>query len=229
MKSTRSRNLAEATCRALEACSEEWVKRAGRGVRLEAKVEEDGEVSIAPGGLRFASTEAFQGAIDTGFALPRIVPLLLRPVDSIRAILTLRALARIFEDETDSEMKAALGLRGGLAAAEVLGLRDPKCREALQREKPGVVAFEVSGMNFGAWFGFGPNGSPKSGSGEPREEAAAKVCFRDSGVACRAVDGILDSLAAPALGEVEVTGRIPLAEVVGYVADLAASRLGFAR
>ena len=44
-----------------------------------------------------------------------------------------------------------------------------------------------------------------------------------------AVDGKLDSLAAPALGEVEVTGRIPLAESVGYVADIAARNLVFAR
>ena len=41
----------------------------------------------------------------------------------------------------------------------------------------------------------------------------------------RAVETGLDPLIAPAIGEVKVSGRIPLAEAVGYVADRASRDL----
>jgi hypothetical protein len=57
------------------------------------------------------------------------------------------------------------------------------------------------------------------------EKADAQVTFRDLEVALRAVETGLDPLIAPAMGEVEVAGRIPLAEAVGYVASKASRDL----
>ena len=218
-----------ATCRALEACSEEWVERGGRGVALQVEFTEGGEVRFSPGGLCFANYWTFLRAVTHGFAWPRIAPLLMKPLETFRAIRTLRGLAGAFLDAKDAETKAALGLRGGLAAAEAFARLEPKCVEALARECPGTVVFTVAGEDLAVWFRIEPDARYRSGSGDPPDDPAARVCFRDLEVACRAVDGKLDSLAAPALGEVEVSGRIPLAEAVGYVADMAARNLVFAR
>jgi hypothetical protein len=141
----------------------------------------------------------------------------------------LKALAAAFADSENVMTKVALGLRGGLGAAEAYARLDSKCIGAIGRESPGTVTFTVEGEDLSMWFRIEPKARYSSGSGEPPEVPAARVRFRDLETACRAVDGKLDSLAAPALGEVEVTGRIPLAESVGYVADIAARNLVFAR
>ena len=122
------------------------------------------------------------------------------------------------------EVKVAIGLRSGLAAAEVYGCEDLKCKEALAREQSGCVAFSVVDAEVAAWFQLGPNGF-HSGRGEPSGKADARVTFRDLEVALRAVETGLDPLIAPAIGEVKVAGRIPLAEAVGYVASKASRDL----
>ena len=221
--------FAMATCRALEACSEEWVERGGRGVALQVDFTDGGEVRFSPGGLCFPNYWTFARALSEGFAWPRILPLLMKPVTTFRAIRTLRALSDAFQDANDLTIKAALGLRAGLAAAEAFARFEPKCVELLARENPGTVVFTVEGMDLVAWFRIQPDAKYSSGRGEPPEKPAVRVCFRDPDVVCRAVDGKLDSLAAPVLGEVEVSRRIPLAEVVGYVADMAGNNLVFAR
>ncbi len=218
-----------AACRALEACSEEWVERGGRGVALQVELMDGGEVRFSPGGLCFANYWTFLRAVTRGFAWPRIAPLLMRPMKTFRVIRTLRGLAGAFLDSKDLHTRVALGLRGGLAAAEAFARLEPKCVEALARECPGTMVFTVAGEDLTVWFRIGLDAQYQSGSGDPPDVPAARVCFRDLEVACRAVDGQLDSLAAPALGEVSVSGRIPLAEAVGYVADMAARNLVFAR
>lgn len=221
--------VASATFRALEACSDEWVNRGGVGTPLRVEFSDGGEVRFSPGGLCFSDYWVLLRALTHGFAMPRIVPMLARPLQTLRAIRTLKALAAAFADSQNVKTKVALGLRGGLGAAEAYARLDSKCIDAIGRESPGTVSFSVRGEDFSMWFRIEPDAKYSSGSGEPPEIPAARVCFRDLEVACRAVDGKLDSLAAPALGEVEVTGRIPLAESVGYVADIAARNLIFAR
>ncbi len=221
--------VASATFRALEACSEEWVKRGCKGTPLKVEFSDGGEVRFSPGGLCFADYWVFLRALTHGFAMPRIAPMLARPLQTLRVIRTLKALAAALVDSENVKTKVALGLRGGLGAAESYAKLDSKCIDAIGRESPGTVSFTVGGEDLCMWFRIEPEAGYSSGSGEPPEVPAARVCFRDLEVACRAVDGKLDSLAAPALGEVEVTGRIPLAESVGYVADIAARNLVFTR
>ncbi|MBU62420.1 MAG: hypothetical protein CMI26_07955 [Opitutae bacterium] len=221
--------VSAATFRALEACSEEWVKRSGKGTPLKVNFSDSGEVRFSPGGLCFADYLVFLRALTHGFAMPRIAPMLIRPLQTFRVICTLRAFAAALVDSENLKTRVALGLRGGLGAAESYAKLDSNCIDAIGRERPGTVSFTVGGEDLSMWFRIEPEAGYSSGSGEPPEIPAARVCFRDLEVACRAVDGKLDSLAAPALGEVEVTGRIPLAESVGYVADIAARNLVFAR
>ena len=229
MNDFKDPTVASATFRALEACSEEWVKRGGKGTSLQLEFSDGGEVRFSPGGLTFADYWVFLRALTDGFAMPRIAPMLARPLETFRVIRTLKALAAAFADSENAKTKVALGLRGGLGAAEAYAGLDSKCIDAIGRESPGTVTFTVEGEDLSMWFRIEPKAQYSSGSGEPPEVPAARVCFRDLETASRAVDGKLDSLAAPALGEVEVTGRIPLAESVGYVADVAARNLVFAR
>ena len=88
---------------------------------------------------------------------------------------------------------------------------------------PFMVANQLAELNR-LLGGLEPDGL-RSGGGEPPVEVAARVTFRDLEVALRAVETGLDPLIASASGEVAVSGRIPLAEVVGYVADKASRDL----
>lgn len=212
--------LCSAYKRVVEVGTEEWVERMGRGTPLTVEHASDGSYRLLPGGLCFTDHLTFMKAIVCGFAWPRLGSLLARPLQSWQAIRTLRGLFSAMLGEFGPEMKAAIGLRAGLAAAEVYGSDDPRCIEALSREAPGCVLFSVAESNVSAWFCLDSD-NLRSGSGEPPVEAAARVIFRDMEVALRAIETGLDSLVAPASGEVAVSGRIPLAEVVGYVADKA--------
>ena len=216
--------LCSAYRRVVEAGTEEWVKRVGRGTPLTVETSADGAYRLLPGGLCFADHLAFVEAVICGFGWPRMGSLLAQPFRSWQAIRVLRGVAAAMRGAFGPEVKAAIGLRSGLAAAEVYGSEDPRCVEALAREAPGCVLFSVAESNLSAWFCLEPDGL-RSGGGEPPVEAAARVTFRDLEVALRAVETGLDPLIAPASGEVAVAGRIPLAEVVGYVADKASRDL----
>lgn len=216
--------LCSAYQRVVEASTEEWAERVGHGRGLKVETTESGEYRLSPGGLCFPHHFAFIEAVIHGFAWPRIGPLLARPIDSWHAIRALRGVAAAMQGGFGPEIKAAIGLRAGLAAAEVYGREDPKCAGALAREAPGCVLFSVAESNLAAWFCLESDGL-RSGGGEPPKEATVRVAFRDLEVALRAVETGLDPMVAPATGEVRVTGRIPLAEAVGYVADKASKDL----
>ncbi len=216
--------LSSAYQRVVEAVTEEWVARMGKGQGLKVQVTTSGEYRLTPGGLCFRDHRAFVEALAHGFSWPRLGRLLSRPVGSWRAIRTLRKVSGAMQGKFGPEVKVAIGLRSGLAAAEAYGREDPKCMEALAREHPGCVAFSVADTELAAWFQLEPDGF-RSGRGEPSEKADAQVVFRDLEVALRAVETGLDPLIAPAVGEVKVAGRIPLAEAVGYVASKASRDL----
>ena len=216
--------LSSAYQRVVEAGTEEWSERAGRGQPLQVETGGGGEYRLSPGGLCFPDHLAFMEAIVCGFAWPRLGSLLAQPIGSWHAIQALRGLSDAMKGNLGPEAKAAIGLRSGLAAAEVYGREDTKCVEAMAREAPGCVVFSVADAVVAAWFRLESDGF-QSGGGEPREDVSARVTFRDLEVALRAVETGLDSLIAPAIGEVKVSGRIPLAEAVGYVADRASRDL----
>ena len=218
--------LATAYRRVLEASSEEWSRRLGQGFGLQANQTELGEIRILPGGLCFRSESDFLEAVTTGFAWPRIGLFLSSPLQSFRAVGVLRGVTSAVQGACGPEVKAAVGLRAGLAAAEAYAALDLKCAEAMARETSGCVVFTVANTDVSAWFRMDAGGY-WSGSGAPEEEADARVVFRDLEVAVRAVETGLDPLVAPVNGEVEVRGRIPLAEAVGYVADRASRKLVF--
>ncbi|MBL62054.1 MAG: hypothetical protein CMI30_01475 [Opitutae bacterium] len=218
--------LATAYRHVLEASSEEWSRRLGKGFGLQASQTELGEIRIMPGGLCFSDEATFLEAVTTGFAWPRIGPFLSSPVQSLRAVGVLRGMTSAVQGGCGPEVKAAVGLRAGLAAAEAYAALDLKCVEAMARESSGCVSFTVANTDVSAWFRMDAGGY-RSGSGEPSEDADARVTFRDLEVAVRAVETGLDPLVAPANGEIEVRGRIPLAEAVGYVADRASRNLVF--
>ncbi len=216
--------LCSAYQRVVEAGTEEWVERMGRGSALKVDATASGEYRLSPGGLCFPDHLSFVEAVICGFAWPRIGSLLTRPAGSWQAFRSLRGVSAAMQGDFGPEVKVAVGLRSGLAAAEVYGRDDAKCADALARESPGCVVFSVDDAEVSAWFRVDPDGF-RSGGGEPTQGASARVAFRDLEVALRAVETGLDPLAAPVRGEVRVSGRIPLAEAVGYVADRASRDL----
>ena len=222
---------AAALARAVEACSEEWSRRSGLGAPVTVRYASDDSVRLSPGGLAFTNYNAFLGAVSHGFAWPRLLSFFRSPLRSIRVVRSLLGMNAALHDDKPTETKLALLLRGGLAAAEAYARLDAACTEAVARETPGLVSFSVDGMNASAWFRIEEREDGRrflSGGGDAPEQPAARVAFRDPDVALRAATGRLDSLAAPALGEVSVRGRVPLAETVGYLADQAAAAVPFA-
>jgi len=216
--------LCAAYQRVLEASTEEWASRVGPGPSLTVQATEDGAYRFSPGGLCFPNRWAFVEAMICGFAWPRLGSLLANPFSSWRAIQSLRGASAAMKGDFGPDVKVAIGLRSGLAAAEVYGREDSQCAEAMSREAPGCVVFAVADASVSAWFSHGDDGF-QSGGGEPSQAVDARIIFRDMETALRAVETGLDPLVAPAAGQVKVSGRIPLAEAVGYVADKASRDL----
>ena len=117
--------LCSAYQRVVEAGTEEWTERMGRGRGLKVEATEQGEYRLSPGGLCFPNHFAFLEAVVCGFAWPRIGPLLAQPVESWHAIRTLRGVsssmlgefgpARVLD--TPITESAFIGAAAGAAAA----------------------------------------------------------------------------------------------------------------
>ena len=80
----------------------------------------------------------------------------------------------------------------------------------------GIAYFSIGAEGYGAWLEW-RNGSMTAGKGPPEREADVNVSFSNAETALKAVGNRIDVMAAIGLGNIQITGLVPLADALGYI------------
>jgi len=127
--------------------------------------------------------------------------------------------------ESDSEALRVRLLFGTLlpAAMAELGVHESQCRRLLAPfgsfEAELCVPHVIRG-----WIARHGD-SMAWGQGRAPHSPDLRIEFRDAAIACAAVDGLIDQLAACVAGEISIRGMIPLADALAQVMEMASTSL----
>ena len=149
------------------------------------------------GGTRVGDIKAFK-------ALSALLEKCLRPNDEA------------LEDEDFYQFHVALQLGIALRAAIELTAHEPISKKLMQQTPEGLAYFSVGLEGYGAWLDW-VEGRLTSGKGAPDRKPDVTVVFKDPKTALQAVGNRIDVMAALGLGDIQVSGLVPLADSLGYV------------
>jgi hypothetical protein len=196
---------------------------------IEFAVRDDGAatVSFDEGKISVASGRSSAPALSLLFLSPRHlvnqfsgrgigVPLLKRGFFRLKNLFRFQRLGKIFEEEVERQPRLLLSV--AVAAIRSLSEHDEEVREILRYAPTGVAELGVPANDLFAWVEL-KNGRVDSGRGRAPHPADVKIEFRNEEIALAALRGELDELAATGSGDLRVRGLIPLAEIVGVVAE----------
>ena len=119
-------------------------------------------------------------------------------------------------DPTFHDFHVALQLGIALRAVIELTLHEPRSKRIMADTPEGIAYFCVGAEGYGAWLEW-RNGSITAGKGPPEQQPDVSVTFADADTALKAVGNRIDVMAAIGLGDIQVTGLIPLADALGYI------------
>jgi hypothetical protein len=144
------------------------------------------------------------------------VPILKRGFLRLTSLLRFQRLGKIFEEEVEHQPRLLLSV--AVAAVRSLSERDEEVREILRYAPTGMAELAVPATDLFGWVEI-KNGRVNSGRGHAPRPADVTIEFRNEEIALAALRGELDELAATGSGDLRVRGLIPLAEIVGVVAE----------
>ena len=181
---------------------------------------DDGSISVAQGrnsasalSLLFLSprhlVNQFSGR---GFGIPILKRGFFRPNNLLR----FQRFGKIFESEVERQPRLLLSV--AVAAIRSLSEHDEEVREILRHGPTGVAELGVPANELFGWVEI-KNGRVDAGRGRAPRTADVIIEFRNEEIALAALRGELDELGATGSGDLRVRGLIPLAEIVGVVAE----------
>ena len=129
---------------------------------------------------------------------------------------TLRPEKERLEDPDFHGMHVALQLGIALRATIELATHEKLSRTIMKNTPEGIAYFSVGKDGYGAWLEW-TNGRLTSGKGEPDRAPDVTVNFADAETAIQAVGNRIDVMAAIGLGDIQITGLVPLADSLGYI------------
>lgn len=111
-----------------------------------------------------------------------------------------------------------VGMQLGIALRATIELAaHEKLSSSIMRNTPdGIAYFSVGKDGYGAWLEW-KQGSLTSGKGSPLQTPDVTVEFCDAETALKAVGNQIDVMAAIGLGDIKVSGLVPLADSLGYI------------
>lgn len=196
---------------------------------IEFAVRQNGDATISfdDGKISVASGRNSAPALSLLFLSPRHlvnqfsgrgigVPLLKRGFFRLRNLFRFQRLGKIFEEEIERQPRLLLSV--AIAAIRSLSEHDGEVREILRHTPTGVAELGIPTGDLFAWVEL-KNGCVASGRGRAPRPVDVKIEFRNEEIALAALRGELDELAATGSGDLRVSGLIPLAEIVGVVAE----------
>ena len=123
----------------------------------------------------------------------------------------------VLTNKRTSIEKVFIGLIAGLASTAAFANHDLQCMELLENEEAGVALFKVANSDISVWLSFSDSNECKVGYGPPVLQPSAVFTFQNLSVASNAISGWFDHLGGPALGQVEISGNLPLLDKIGYI------------
>ena len=110
--------------------------------------------------------------------------------------------------------------RAGLESLAVFANHDPSFRELLSGDSEELVVFKLADSETLGWLRSTTDGVFSVGSVPVEGKPSVVLTFSTPQVAFDAVLHGIDQLGAPAKGEVEIQGKIPLMDKLGYVSRI---------
>lgn len=196
--------------------------------KLEPELLADKRIAIGAKGLVFKDSSLLN-AVETGFSMPDLFPLLKNPVSAFDAINTLKRIARLYNrDRIGLENLLAI-FRAGLESLTVFANHDPASRDLLSGDSEELVVFKLADSVPLGWV-FRPSGGVFSaGSDVIAEKPSVVLTFSSQKIAFDAVVHGIDHMGAPAKGDVKIQGKIPLMDKLGYVSRIAHGKVPMPR
>lgn len=130
---------------------------------------------------------------------------------------TLRPEKALLEDPAFHRMHVGMQLGIALRATIELATHEKLSRNIMRNTPEGIAHFRIGEAGgYCAWLAW-RKGRLTSGKGEPATPADVTVTFGDADTALKAVGNQIDVMAAIGLGDIQVTGLVPLADSLGYI------------
>jgi hypothetical protein len=145
------------------------------------------------------------------------IPILKRGFLRLTSLLRFQRLGKIFEREVECQPRLLLSV--AVAAICSLSEHDEEVRELLRNAPTGTSEFAIPEGDLFGWVEFGEGGRVFSGRGRAPNPPDVTIEFRNEEIALAALRGELDELAATGSGDLRVRGLIPLAEIIGVIAE----------
>jgi hypothetical protein len=196
---------------------------------IELGVRDDGGATISynNGAVSVASGRSSASALSLLFLSPRHlvnqfsgrgfgVPILKRGFSRLTSLVRFQRFGKIFESEVERQPRLLLTV--AVAAIRSLSEHDEEVCEILRQGPTGVAELGIPRSDLYGWVEL-KNGRVDSGRGRAPRPADVMIEFRNEEIALAALRGELDELAATGSGDLRVRGLIPLAEIVGVIAE----------
>jgi hypothetical protein len=198
-------------------CTVEFSLRADGGATISFN---DGAISVASElnpasalALFFVSPRHFVNQFSKqGFGIP--IPK--RGFFRLTSLLRFQRLGKIFEKEVERQPRLLLSV--AVAAIRSLSDHDDEVRQILQNAPAGMAELGVPSSDLFGWVEW-KDECVSSGRGRAPRPPDVVIQFRNEEIALAALRGELDELAATGSGDLRVRGLIPLAEILGVVAE----------
>jgi hypothetical protein len=128
----------------------------------------------------------------------------------------LRPNEKQLEDPTFERFHVGLQLGIALRALVELTLHEPRAKRIMTDTPEGIAYFSIGAEDYGAWVEW-RNGKITAGKGRPEQIPDVSVTFADAKNALRAIGNRIDVMAAIGMGNIQITGLVPLADAIGYI------------
>jgi hypothetical protein len=184
-------------------------------------------LSFDSGAVTVASGRSSTSALSLLFLSPRHlinqfsgrgfgVPILKRGFLRLTSLLRFQRFGKIFESEVERQPRLLLSV--AIAAIRSLSEHDEEVGEILRHGPTGIAELGLPASDLFGWVKL-KNGEIESGRGRAPSQPDVTIHFRNEEIALAALRGELDELAATGSGDLRVRGLIPLAEILGVVAE----------
>jgi hypothetical protein len=188
----------------------------------------NGRIAIGQKGLVFKDASLLQ-AIATGFSMPEFFPMIKNPLSAFETISTLKKIARLYDRDRPGLENLVAIFRAGLESLAVFANHDPSSCELLSDDAEELVVFKLADSEPLGWLRRSSEGFFSVGTGFIDGKPSVVLTFSSQQVAFDAVLHGIDQLGAPAKGEMEIQGKIPLMDKLGYVSRIAQGKVPMPR
>jgi len=209
-----------AAARSIFGASSVMKEQDGKTQILEPKLLSSDRIAIGSKGLIFKDYSLLE-AIERGFSMPQLFPLLMNPSSAIKAITTLKRMSRFYDPRSGASERLAVILRAGLETLVVYLNHHPTFHGLFSDFSDELITFNLSGSGSLGWLSRSSEGVFQAGTKSSIGTPSVALTFMNQDIAFEGLLRGIDQLGSTASGEVMIQGRLPLMDKIGYVSRIA--------